>query len=157
MIIDFRTVTQDTVIATDICIVGAGAAGIAIARELLGSAVKVCLIEGGGLEYDPEVELLNDAENVGELPLHLEYNRARYLGGTTNLWGGSCAPLDTTDFQERPWIRDSGWPIERADLEPYFARAKPYFQLSDYSFRTTASIHRSAPGPYRNWADCACR
>ena len=125
MIIDFRTVTQDTVIATDICIVGAGAAGISIARELLGSSLKVCLIEGGGLEYDPEVELLNDAENVGEFTLHLEYNRARYLGGTTNLWGGSCAPLDTTDFEERPWIRDSGWPIERADLEPYFARAKP--------------------------------
>ena len=41
MIIDFRTVTQDTVISTDICIVGAGAAGIAIARELLGSSVKM--------------------------------------------------------------------------------------------------------------------
>jgi choline dehydrogenase-like flavoprotein len=134
MIIDFRTVTQDTVITTDICIVGAGAAGIAIARELLGSAVKVCLIEGGGLEYDPEVELLNDAENVGEFTLHLEYNRARFLGGTTNLWGGSCAPLDAADFEERPWIPDSGWPIGRTDLEPYFGRARPYFQLSDYSF-----------------------
>jgi len=134
MIIDFRTVFQDTVIATDICIVGAGAAGIALARELRGSPVKVCVIESGGLNYEPDVELLNDAENVGELPLHLEYNRARYLGGTTNLWGGSCAPLDALDFEKRPWIPDSGWPIGRTDMEPYFDRAKPYFQISDYSF-----------------------
>src|SRR3954447_24779646 len=144
MIIDFRTVTQDTVISTDICIVGAGAAGISIARELLGSSIKVCMIESGGLNYDPEVELLNEVDNVGELPLSLDYNRARFLGGTTNLWGGSCAPLDATDFEERPWIPDSGWPIERSDLEPYFARARPYFQLSDHSFDPRECI-RSVP------------
>jgi choline dehydrogenase-like flavoprotein len=49
MIIDFRTVTQNTPIETDICIVGAGAAGIALARELLGTHVRVCLIESGGM------------------------------------------------------------------------------------------------------------
>jgi choline dehydrogenase-like flavoprotein len=134
MIIDFRTVTQNTPIETDICIVGAGAAGIALARELLGTHVRVCLIESGGLTYDPEVEALNDAENAGELALRLEYNRARFLGGTTNLWGGSCAPLDPLDFEERPWIPDSGWPIGRADLDPYLDRARPYFQLPDVSF-----------------------
>jgi len=149
MIVDFRTVTQDTSIETDICIVGAGAAGIAIARELLGTPVKVCLIESGGLEYEPEVEMLNDVENSGEFPLHLEYNRARYLGGTTNLWGGSCAPLDAMDFEERPWIPDSGWPIERTVLDPYFDRARLYFQLSNYSFdpkdydQTTSDMARS--------------
>lgn len=32
----------------DLCIVGAGPAGISIARELNGSGVKLCLIESGG-------------------------------------------------------------------------------------------------------------
>lgn len=134
MLLDIRSLPDGETVQTDICIVGAGAAGIAIARELVGSGLKVCLLESGGLEYDEPTHELNHVRNVGELTLNLDYFRARYFGGTTNLWGGNCAPLDPIDFEARPWIPASGWPIQRDDLEPYYHRAQPYFELPDHGY-----------------------
>ena len=45
-------IEPDTVLAADVCIVGAGAAGITIAAELAGSDIAVILLESGGLERD---------------------------------------------------------------------------------------------------------
>jgi hypothetical protein len=52
MFIDARTLSQDTVLDSDICIIGGGAAGITLARELAGTSLEVCLLESGGLEFD---------------------------------------------------------------------------------------------------------
>ena len=49
----------------DICIVGAGAAGITIARELIGSRLNVCLVESGGLEWSEETQKLYKGSNIG--------------------------------------------------------------------------------------------
>ena len=35
----------------------------------------------------------------------------RYFGGTTNHWGGWCAPPDPIDFEERDSMPHSGWPF----------------------------------------------
>ena len=32
-------------------------------------------------------------------------------------------PLDDEDFVAKPWIPYSGWPITKAELDPYYARA----------------------------------
>jgi len=50
-------------------------------------------------------------------------SRLRFLGGATNHWQGWCRPLDAIDFEERPWLDHSRWPIQRADLEPFYVRA----------------------------------
>jgi choline dehydrogenase-like flavoprotein len=47
MFLDFRTVTDQALIEADLCIVGAGAAGLTMARALAGSRVQVCLVEAG--------------------------------------------------------------------------------------------------------------
>ena len=52
MLIDSRTMATDAVIEADICIIGAGPAGIALAREFIGSSLRVLLLESGELEND---------------------------------------------------------------------------------------------------------
>jgi choline dehydrogenase-like flavoprotein len=45
-------IPKDTVLDADLLIVGAGAAGISIAREFAGTALRVILLESGGLDFD---------------------------------------------------------------------------------------------------------
>ena len=99
MLIDARTLTEDTTVTTDICIVGAGAAGITLAREFSGKSFRVCLLESGGLEFENETQSLYAGEIVGLPYIPLEIARLRYFGGTTNHWGGYCQPLDESDFE----------------------------------------------------------
>lgn len=129
MLIDARTLPEATRITADIAIVGGGAAGIAIARELIGRGLEVVLLESGGLDYDNDTQDLYAGEISGNPSLALDASRLRYLGGTSNHWAGYCRPLDPVDFAARPWVPHSGWPIDRAALEPYYQRAHPVLQL----------------------------
>ena len=123
MIEDLRKFPPGTTIPADICLIGAGAAGITIARELAGSALRVCMVEGGGTQFEyQESQELYAGDSVGA-PVALEAGRLRFLGGTTNHWSGRCAPLDELDFRRRDWIPHSGWPIDRVELDPYYVRA----------------------------------
>ena len=121
---DARSLENGTLIDGDLCIVGAGAAGISLALEWIGRGRRVLLLEGGGFDYDPKMQDLYRGEIVG-LPYYaLQAARLHYFGGTTGHWAGYCAKLDPQDFQVRDWVPHSGWPITRDDLEPYYARAQ---------------------------------
>jgi choline dehydrogenase-like flavoprotein len=121
---DLRQLAHGTVIAADVCLLGAGAAGITLARELAAGGLRICLAEGGGTEFEYlESQALYQGVNVG-IPISLEGGRLRYLGGSTNHWGGRCAPLQDIDFRRRDWIPHSGWPLQRAELDPYYVRAQ---------------------------------
>ena len=124
MIEDLRDHPHGLAIQADVCLIGAGAAGITLARDLAGSGLRVCLLEGGGLQFEyAESQSLYAGTSVG-LPLSLEAGRLRYFGGTTNHWAGRCAPLSEIDFRPRAWIPDSGWPLDRAEIDPYYVRAR---------------------------------
>ena len=82
------------------------------------------------MDFDPDVQALYEGENYGDpAPKDPTESRLRYFGGTTNDWGGRCIPLHELDFQPRPWVPFSGWPISRSDLDPYYARAHAVLQL----------------------------
>lgn len=115
----------------DVCIIGAGAAGITIARELLAAGRRVCLIESGDKDYDHDLQQLNDAENVGFDYYKLIDARLRIFGGTTAIWGGRCAPLDPIDFEDRDWVPYSGWPISADDIAPHYRRARRQLGLPE--------------------------
>jgi len=131
-------VPENTIIGTEVCIVGAGAAGITLAREFAGHSFRVCLLESGGLEFDKETQSLSEGETVGlpYFPLHTA--RLRYFGGTTNHWGGWCRPLDEIDFEKRDWVPHSGWPFPRAHLDPCYERAQPICQLGPFAYDAEA-------------------
>ena len=62
MIIDARSITGGETINCDICIVGAGAAGITLAHELCNQNMTVLILESGGVKYDEGLEHLNHGE-----------------------------------------------------------------------------------------------
>lgn len=131
---DARTVPKNTTITADICIIGAGAAGITLARELAESRLEVCLLESGGLAYDFDTQQLYRGSAVGLPYFPLEVARLRFFGGTTNHWGGACRPLDDIDFRERDWVPYSGWPFGRAQLDPFYRRAHEVLELGPYAY-----------------------
>ena len=58
MIVDARNIPNESLISCDVCIVGAGAAGITIAREFVGRNLQVVMLESGGLAPDVETQSL---------------------------------------------------------------------------------------------------
>jgi len=121
--VDARTLPDDTLVQTDVCILGGGAAGITLARELAGQRFRVALLEAGGLDEESATPSLHEGQNVGIPYFPLERARLRYFGGSTNHWGGWSRPLDEIDFEKRSWIPYSGWPFLRSELDPYYERA----------------------------------
>lgn len=113
----------------DVAVIGAGAAGITVARHLLSRGLTVLLLESGGLDHDAESSDLNAGESVGQSYYELERSRLRFFGGTTAIWGGRCAHLDPIDFEKRSWVAHSGWPITAEELAPWYELARPLVGL----------------------------
>jgi choline dehydrogenase-like flavoprotein len=134
MFTDFRESVAPAQIDCDLCIVGAGAAGISMALRRADSRLRVCVIESGGFDPDPAVQALYDGESVGNQLADPLRCRLRYFGGTTNHWQGWCAPLDARDFEARSWVPHSGWPISKQDLDPYYEAAQKIVELGAYRY-----------------------
>ncbi|HTT80753.1 MAG TPA: GMC family oxidoreductase [Stellaceae bacterium] len=136
MIIDARAVPRGTIVETDLCIIGAGAAGITLAREFRQSPFRVALLESGGMQFDEETQELYEGRSIGDPFSDLTADRLRYFGGSTNHWGGWCLPLDAIDFEPRgDGFPYHGWPLTRAQLDPWYARAQEVCQLGPYEYR----------------------
>jgi choline dehydrogenase-like flavoprotein len=128
-IIDARQLENASTIEADVCIVGTGAAGVTVAAELESRGLRVCLLESGGLGPDPAAQALCEVDNVG-YPVRKNFMaRARYYGGTCNLWAGRAMRLASVDVAARPWVANSGWPIGYADLAAYYPRAEELLRL----------------------------
>lgn len=135
MLVDARQVSGSKTIRADICVVGAGAAGISFAMQFINTSVRVCLLEGGGFDFDEATQSLNEGEIQGRAYHELVTARQRFFGGTTNHWTGWCRPLDEIDFEMRPFIPNSGWPISLHDLTPHYLKANQLCELEDFTFR----------------------
>ena len=118
----------------DVCVVGAGAAGITIALEILNGRHKVLVVESGGLQPETATTDLYRSEFSGMSHLGTHTGRARVFGGTTTLWGGQALPLYPIDFEARPWVEYSGWPIGFPELAPYYPRAMKVMQVAGAPF-----------------------
>jgi len=116
----------------DVCISGAGVAGIVLAIRLAEAGRRVLLLEGGGLEYSEESQDVYKGPIVGREYWDLDVCRLRYLGGSSNHWGGWCRPLDATDFLDQPAIPRARWPIDRSDLDPYLKPANTILEIDDF-------------------------
>ena len=116
----------------DFAIVGAGAAGITMARRLLRSGRSVILLESGGLDYERATADLNAGSNVGSPYYDLDHSRLRMFGGTTAIWGGRCAEMDPIDLEKRDWVPHSGWPIAYHELQRWYREARALFEVGDF-------------------------
>ncbi len=124
-------------------VIGSGAGGGVIAKELGESGIKVVVLEAGR-RYNPyndyptempdfEVRAANvfaprDARrdsytSGGATQFH--YNRVKGVGGATLHYHAMSPRLHESDFRVRSedGVADD-WPIEYADLEPYYTRVE---------------------------------
>lgn len=116
-----NAVPAGTEIETDVCVIGTGAAGLTLARELDGSGLKILLLEAGGLNNDPGPTADTFRLQVAGEPFrNPNPSRGRLFGGSTNLWFGRIAVPSAIDFRERDWVPNSGWPLQYRELSPWF-------------------------------------
>lgn len=134
MFSDARAVPDNSIVEADICIIGGGVAGITLALSFAGGPHRVAMLESGGLDFEPEVQDLCVGDIVGHDYYDLDTTRLRYFGGTSNHWGGCCTLLSPIDFEPRPWVPYSGWPIARTDLDPYYERAHALCEIGPVNY-----------------------
>jgi choline dehydrogenase-like flavoprotein len=127
--IDARAYAGPTEIECDLCIAGAGAAGITLALKLAKPGRRVVLLESGGLEYDGDTQALYMGRATGQPYFNLTSCRLRYFGGTTNHWAGYCNLPSRIDFESRPALGLPGWPVGYDELMPYIARASAHLGI----------------------------
>ncbi|MCB1706237.1 MAG: GMC family oxidoreductase [Halioglobus sp.] len=132
MITNGLEVEDGTTFEADICVVGAGAAGLTLALELAQRGLEVLLVESGGLQFRERSHELLDIELSGRSSQELvQFTRERFFGGTTNHWGGEIRTFGAFEFEPHPWVPNSGWPITRSDLDPYYIQAAELLGLTE--------------------------
>jgi choline dehydrogenase-like flavoprotein len=130
---------------TDVCIVGAGPAGITLARELDRAGRRVCLVESGGPDVDRRVQRQSRGTVTGYPLQRLHDSRVRAVGGTLRHprlgdEGWAVRPLDAIDFAARADLPESGWPLTWEQVQPHYARAQAAAGLDTYDYRAASWV-----------------
>jgi choline dehydrogenase-like flavoprotein len=136
MIVDLDQTDAPAALSVDLCIVGSGAAGLAIASEMANSSLTVAIAESGGLDFEPPTQALYDVDISGLPHPGSTQGRFRVCGGSTTMWGGQALPFIPLDFEPREWVPYSGWPISFEELHPFYQRASRFLLVDGMNFDT---------------------
>lgn len=127
MLIDGRKVPHGTCLYADVCVVGAGPAGLVAARELADRGQRVLLLEAAGRLHHRRDDDGLRGDVIGD-PFPLVASRHRGFGGTSTHWtfttGLRLRPLDEVDFEGTPARPSHSWPFGRDELAAYYQRAQ---------------------------------
>lgn len=123
--------TDDPRLHCDVCIVGGGAVGLALAATLADSGVTVLVLEGGGTRIETESQDLHRVESVGRPFDYMESGRYRVVGGTTTFWGGQVYPFDRLILDGRPWLAQEPWPVPPQEMQDWYDRTYHLLGLGD--------------------------
>jgi len=127
----------------DLCIIGSGPAGLTIANELKDSGMRMCVLESGGNKKSSGADRLRRVVCTGILVK--EQSRERIFGGASAVWSGLSSRLDPIDYEPRPFQSVPGWPISRASLDEYHARA-----AEQYGFPSPGQLDATYLAPLRS-------
>jgi len=97
----------------DVCVVGAGPAGLACAFTCHDRGLRVLVLDAGSERPVPGTPDLLAAEFVhSNSHAPVEIAAASALGGSSHWWGGRSVPLDPVDFRT--------WPITYNEMVPWW-------------------------------------
>ena len=134
MFIDFNDACSPINFTADICIIGSGAASLAMLTRLYSTKYKVLVIEAGDENITEQSQQLYDVIT----PYHpfdgARNGRFRVFGGSTTRWGGQSLPIDKIDFEPREWLPNSGWPISYDTIANYYAEVDNFLDLHSNSY-----------------------
>jgi choline dehydrogenase-like flavoprotein len=152
MMQDARDLPDASTLSADVCIVGAGAAGISIGLDLIGSGIEVLLLESGGRSFERDTQALYHG-TVADRRLHSppDRYRRRCFGGSTTIWGGRCVPLDPIDFEVRSYVAHSGWPFVREELMRYYVEANRLCEAGDFAYTVAEALPGSCREMLAGW------
>ena len=122
---------------SDVLIIGAGPAGLTLARELQASDLSITIVDAGAKVVARAVESGLQMAHDG-YTYDLDASRGRGFGGSSGLWnleaGWRVRHIDPEDFTDRGWIPESGWPISHTDLSAYYSKAQELLKLGEDTF-----------------------
>jgi choline dehydrogenase-like flavoprotein len=125
--------------ACDVCVVGAGPVGIALALDCARHGLTVLLLESGLEHPDRFAASLTAGHGVGATHAPPELAICRGLGGTSRWWGGRCVPFDDIDFAERPHLPAAAWPLAHDEISRWYPAAAAFFGIGPARFESPAT------------------
>ncbi|WNQ14119.1 GMC family oxidoreductase [Paenibacillus aurantius] len=146
----------------DVVIVGAGAAGGVLAKELSEAGMSVVVLDAGPFR-DPQKEFASDELAMktlgwqdtrlvdGRDPLTMGHNNSGFgIGGGTTHFTGVFLRFHDVDFKGKS-IEGTGedWPISYEELEPYYSRNEKEIAVSGPKHFPWGSYHGPYPYPER--------
>lgn len=114
----------------DLCVIGSGPSGLAIALEFFNTDKKILVIESGGKTINKKNSKLTNYDNVGLSYTNPNMQRARVLGGSSYFWGGNNIPLSKCDFEKSRSRPEYNWPFDYEEYEKYLDKAEKFLDLS---------------------------
>lgn len=134
MITAFKDITKNTTLSCDVCVVGSGAGGASVAKELAEAGRDVVLVEEGGyfetkdfLLDDPVQSIANLYRDGGATVIfgkpNIMFAEGRCVGGSTVVNGGMC--WRTPEKIMKRWQWEKGMPdFTPTKMDRYFSRVE---------------------------------
>jgi choline dehydrogenase-like flavoprotein len=117
-------------VRSQVCVVGAGIAGLVLARKLALRGVDVVVLEAGGrLIEESGQRLFAEAELRGQPHVGTTEGRFRVFGGTSLRWGGQVLAMGEDEA--------ASWPVGVEELRPFVAEAEELLEVGKLPFEAS--------------------
>ena len=142
MFVDLEDIpSQPEAIRTQVCIIGAGVAGNALAHRLTASGIRVALLEAGGRQPEERSQSLYNARMARLNHDGTHNGRFRILGGSSTRWGGQLLPYTEEVMSPTPAMHSVAWPIPLSEVNPYYDPAQQLLDADAYPYEAVPFLN----------------